>query len=355
LLAALDNTPLPVGLGDIAPILIGDEVGSGVNQLVERAKAIVASADAPDEVGMPLSGDTPDASPSSGRKFGRSQSNQLISGVLAFGVTFVLSISAIFGFWHWRHETNNPPPEIAKQLPGPSEPLPGPSEQLPGFSQPLPRPSQPPPGPSEQLPEIAKQLPGPSEPPPGSPGSVASSASLESEWPLLILLLLVGVMIGLGASWAWSVRARRRPKRLEIVTLMQGAAADGTGQVFVSYSHKDVETVEQLVRQIKGMGYSVWIDQQVTGPQRYAKQIVGAIRTSKVVALMCSQNAFTSDSVIREINVAGDMKKPFIAFQLDLSEFPDEVLYFVSGFPRIPIANLNPERLRTEFSRLAVT
>jgi hypothetical protein len=41
---------------------------------------------------------------------------------------------------------------------------------------------------------------------------------------------------------------------------------------------------------------------------------------------MCSHNAFASDHVVREIYVAGDLKKPFIAFELDNSEIPDELL-----------------------------
>jgi TIR domain len=136
------------------------------------------------------------------------------------------------------------------------------------------------------------------------------------------------------------------------VALMQETAADNNRQVFISYSHKDVKAVDRLVQQIEGMGYSVWIDRQAAGSQRYATQIVRAIRTSKLVALMCSQNAFTSDGVIREIYVAGDLKKPFIAFQLDPTDFPDDILYFVSGFPRVPITNVNTERLRTEIARL---
>ena len=90
------------------------------------------------------------------------------------------------------------------------------------------------------------------------------------------------------------------------------------------------------------------------GSQRYAAPIVGAIRGSKLVALMCSRNAFASDHVIREIYVAGDFKKPFIAFQLDPTDFPDDILYFISGFPRIPIAGVNSEQLRSEIARLVV-
>jgi hypothetical protein len=70
---------------------------------------------------------------------------------------------------------------------------------------------------------------------------------------------------------------------------------------------------------------------------------------------MCSQNAFASDHVIREVYVAGDFKKPFIAFQLDATEFPDEVLYIVSGFPRVVITTIDPQQLRSEIARLVAS
>jgi hypothetical protein len=122
-------------------------------------------------------------------------------------------------------------------------------------------------------------------------------------------------------------------------------ASNGCPQVFVSYSRIDGPTVGQLVQQIEQLGYAGWIDRQSTGSQRYAALIVQAIRMSRLVALMCSQNAFGSDHVIREVYVAGDFKKPFIAFQLGATEFPDEVLYFVSGFPRVAIATIDPQQL----------
>ena len=106
------------------------------------------------------------------------------------------------------------------------------------------------------------------------------------------------------------------------------------------------------MREIEQLGHAVWIDRQQIGSQRYAAPIVRAIRTSRVVALMCSQQAFGSDHVIREIYVAGDFKKPFIIFQLDTTELPDELLYFVSGFPRVPIVTSCPQQLRSEIARL---
>jgi hypothetical protein len=55
--------------------------------------------------------------------------------------------------------------------------------------------------------------------------------------------------------------------------------------------------------------------------------------------------------VIREVYLAGDWKKPFIVFQLDPTEFPDDIIYFVTGFPRFPAA-IHPKQLRSEILRL---
>ena len=73
-------------------------------------------------------------------------------------------------------------------------------------------------------------------------------------------------------------------------------------------------------------------------------QLCRAIKGAQIIALMSSRNAFASDHVMREVYVAGDYKKPFIVFQLDQAEFPDEVLYFISGFPRVSVGALDQGR-----------
>lgn len=107
-------------------------------------------------------------------------------------------------------------------------------------------------------------------------------------------------------------------------------------QIFISYSRRDGRDVDDLVRRIERAGYTVWIDRRANpGGGRYAGPIVAAIRGARVVAVMCSTNSAKSDHVVREIYVAGDFKKPFIVFELDDGELPDELLYFLTGFPRL--------------------
>jgi hypothetical protein len=172
---------------------------------------------------------------------------------------------------------------------------------------------------------------------------------------LALTLLLLGAAIGAGVVLIWIAWSRRRSKRVptapSAVSVLSAVPAS-VPPVFISYSRQDTRTVDRLVNQIEASGYGVWIDRESSGTQRYAAEIVGAIRTSKLVALMCSQNAFSSDHVIREIYVAGDYKKPFIAFQLDMTEFPDEVHYFLSGFPRVPIASIDQKKLQSTIAGL---
>jgi len=123
-------------------------------------------------------------------------------------------------------------------------------------------------------------------------------------------------------------------------------------QVFISYSRRDKLLVDVIVSAIEESGVSVWIDQrQNESAKRYAEPLVKAIKSANVVAVMCSRNAFKSDHVIREIYVAGDYKKPFMSFLLDASIIPDEVQYFTTGFPRVPIENIDANRIRAELSR----
>ena len=166
------------------------------------------------------------------------------------------------------------------------------------------------------------------------------------------MLLVLGAAIG-AAVWAWIAWSRWRSYRGPSKAPWQlPASSKGAPQVFVSYSYRDEREVEQLVQQIEQMGYPVYIDRQSTGAQRYAGSIVMAIRTLEAHRAHVLTERVRLDHVIREIYVAGDYKKPFIAFQLDGTEFPDEVLYFLSGFPRIPIATIDAQRLRSEIARL---
>ena len=120
----------------------------------------------------------------------------------------------------------------------------------------------------------------------------------------------------------------------------------------ISYSRRDASRVQSVVKHIETAGYRVWIDTASTGGSaRFAEPIVQAIDSAKVVAMMCSKNAFDSDHVVRELYVAGEFKKPFVAVLLDDTDLPHSFRYFLSGFPRLPVAQIAPDRVRSEIAR----
>jgi hypothetical protein len=305
-LAALDETPLPVGLRDLSPIPIREASDSGTKQLIERVQAIVGRSSVAVESRLddrserarqeevlateaaataakaaPKSRDW-DALGAAPRDVGRIVAVAVLLAGFAVLAAAILYINSGGG----------------------------------SFS------------PNLDLP-------------------TAESSNLS----FVLTILALGVATGAGAT-ACIVWLRRRSKSAPTTMLVHVPAASDGVSIFVSYSRQDGRTVERLVEEMEQLGHKVWIDRESISSQRYAGPIVAAIRDSRFFALMCSQNAFTSDHVIREVYVAGDFKKSFIVFQLDSTKFPDEIHYFLSGFPRLPIAAVDQQQLRSEIARL---
>jgi hypothetical protein len=308
LLATLDDTPLPLGLRDIPTTSIHD--GSSVEQLAKLAKDIVRRPTAGVALGPP----------DHGKRAIKSLANSLLvilghiyRGIVAIVVTLIIIWLMIASGFSVVFQTF----DLFAWLTG--------SKQV--FS-----------GIHRHFDFLFN--------------------AMGADTSLFLLLIGLGVGLGLGvistilAKWAWKRRSYIRSKPSAALPLISPLPSSQT-RVFISYSHKDGPAVYKLTHQIEQMGYPVWIDRESTsGLSRYAANIVPAIKTSRLVAVMCSQSAFASDHVIREIYLAGDYKKPFIAFELDSTEFPDEIRYFLSGFPRIPIAKIDIQSLRLEITKL---
>jgi len=318
-LAALDDTPLPLGLRDLSPISIREASDSGTKQLIERAQAIVGrSSVAVSSVAVDVAATSPRAEGEvrgAVRPLGTVQRDY---GPIVGAAVVLAGIAVLVAF-------------LANLSPPPSPRSKGATSREPSA-------------------EVLADRDGGDGGGGGAGG--LSGGGVPRDLPFILTMLALGVTTGAGATACIVWLRRRRSNRASTTMLVQVPAVSDGVRVFVSYSRQDGRTVEQLVRQIEELGYAVWIDRQSISAQRYAGSIVAAIRTSRVIALMCSQNAFTSDHVLREVYVAGDYKKPFIVFQLDSANLPDEILYFVSGFPRLPIATVDRQQLRSEIARL---
>ena len=102
--------------------------------------------------------------------------------------------------------------------------------------------------------------------------------------------------------------------------------------VFVSYSHANAETVLPLVETVEAGGLSIWIDRdELRAGQNWAGQIVRAIKSSDRFCLMCSEQAFASDHVRREVYLADKYGKDMVPIRLDGAEMPEDIEYFLIG------------------------
>ncbi len=172
---------------------------------------------------------------------------------------------------------------------------------------------------------IVESQPTPQQPP--LPDGSSSTATL----------VVIALASGLGVGYLLSRRRRNAPQALAINVrpAAPGAktSADESGKLFVSYSHRDKQSVEPIVSQIESMGRTVWMDRTgITGQAGWAGQIVRAIRECKAVVLMASPNSYASDQVVRELYLAMNHKKPIVPIELAPAELPDELQYILAPF-----------------------
>jgi hypothetical protein len=109
--------------------------------------------------------------------------------------------------------------------------------------------------------------------------------------------------------------------------------------LFVSYAHHDRLRVDPLVLEIEGLGRTVWIDRTgMTGGPGWAGQIARAIKGSRAVVLMASPSAYASDQVVRELYLAMGSRKIIVPIELEPADLPDELAYILAPFQRHALA-----------------
>jgi len=139
------------------------------------------------------------------------------------------------------------------------------------------------------------------------------------------MLLTIAIIVYWGARFV----IRRKPlgpARRSIEPIKQGDA------MFVSYARVNESAVMPVIEAAKQAGRKFWIDQKgIAAGDGWAGEIVRAIRGAPSVMVMCSQAAFESDHVKREIYLADRYKKKLMPVFLEQVEAPEDFEYFFAG------------------------
>lgn len=121
-----------------------------------------------------------------------------------------------------------------------------------------------------------------------------------------------------------------------------------TDAVFVSYARANATSVLPVIEGAKEQGRHFWLDQQnISGGDGWAGEIVRAIKAAQGVLVMCSKAAFESDHVKREIYLADRYRKKLVPVFIEQAEPPEDFEYFFAG---VQMTNLfeTPEAERPE-------
>lgn len=148
---------------------------------------------------------------------------------------------------------------------------------------------------------------------------------------LLLPLAVVLQIFTLRAVGRLSRGGAARDRSHEKALATSQAPDGGGGLFFASYSRKDRDRVDEIIGAIQREGLPVWLDRiDIGGGATWPEAIVQAIRGARAVIVFCSSNAFDSDNVLREVNLAANYEKPLLPILLEPASVPDSFFYYLS-------------------------
>lgn len=98
--------------------------------------------------------------------------------------------------------------------------------------------------------------------------------------------------------------------------------------VFISYSRNDRDTVKPIYEWLEKAGIKCWLDMDgMYSGVSFKKVIVDAIKQSKVLLFMSSENSNKSRNVISEVSIAVEYGKKIIPVRLDMTTYSESIEY----------------------------
>ena len=155
-------------------------------------------------------------------------------------------------------------------------------------------------------------------------------------WLFLVSIALTLILLAIfvaGLVYAIARGGARQKERSEAPPAAKPEKPVPVGDaVFVSYARANQGAVLPVIEAVKQLGKRFWLDQQgIAAGEGWAGEIVRAIKSSPRVVVMCSQAAFESDHVKREIYLADRYQKRLVPVFIEQAEPPEDFEYFFAG------------------------
>ncbi|HSJ90258.1 MAG TPA: TIR domain-containing protein [Anaerolineales bacterium] len=102
--------------------------------------------------------------------------------------------------------------------------------------------------------------------------------------------------------------------------------------VFISYSRRDSEAVDQIVTRLEAENFTVWIDREdIHGGDLWREAIVEAVDNAYAFVLMLSPASAASDNVRKEVDLAEGAGKSLLPTLLAQTQLPARLRYQLAG------------------------
>ena len=92
--------------------------------------------------------------------------------------------------------------------------------------------------------------------------------------------------------------------------------------VFVSYAHKNSDTVYAHITRLRNEGFRIWYDEGIDPGADWSDEIATALVNAEVFLVFISDAAVASHNVRKEIVFAIDQKKPMVCVHVEETELP---------------------------------
>ncbi|MCE9647266.1 MAG: toll/interleukin-1 receptor domain-containing protein [Chloroflexi bacterium] len=112
-------------------------------------------------------------------------------------------------------------------------------------------------------------------------------------------------------------------------------------QIFISYSRRNLETVNQFAGALEKAGVNLWIDrEEIKAGNSWRVQIVQAIDTCNAFVLMLSGDSALSPNVHKEVILAAESGRPIFVVMLEPVKPPAEIRYQLAGLQYVDVQAL---------------
>ncbi len=115
--------------------------------------------------------------------------------------------------------------------------------------------------------------------------------------------------------------------------------------IFISYSRRNIETVDKFVNTLAQTGMDIWLDREdIKAGDSWRVQIVEAVDGCDAFVLMLSKESAASVNVHKEVILAQDSSRPTYVVMLEEVRLPAQIRYQLAGLQFINVPLLGFEK-----------